>query len=81
MTLAQFTLVLCFFAISSFLKAKATLTFANRCFSCNSSVLMVAGKLFRGMSVTVVMPPVAAAAVPVLMPVCVCVFCVCLIGL
>jgi hypothetical protein len=30
---------------------------------------VVAGKLFKGMSVTAVMPPTAAAAVPVLMPV------------
>ena len=43
-------------------------TWARRCFSSRRSRTVVVGKLLRGMSTTVEMPPAAAAVVPVTMP-------------
>ena len=43
-------------------------TWARRCFSSRRLRTVVVGKLLRGMSTTVEMPPAAAAVVPVTMP-------------
>jgi hypothetical protein len=43
-------------------------TLATLIFSLSSFTLVVQGWLLRGISITVVMPPAAAAEVPVVMP-------------
>lgn len=44
------------------------LTFAIATFCCSSAAVVVTGSLFSGMSITVVIPPAAAADVPVVRP-------------